>query len=102
MASRHTPTSAVSVKASRSTSSALRGDRAASEVATRTAIVDVVETLSARDPPSRAYTAIGAMHVYSPISTGSPAMVAYAIACGITTVPAARPARTSRRHHDGW
>ena len=29
-------------------------------------------------------------------------MVAYAIACGITTVPAARPASTSRRHHDGW
>ena len=63
IASRHTPTRAVSVKASRSRSSALRGDRAASEVATRTAMVDVVETLSARDPPSRAYTAIGAMHV---------------------------------------
>jgi hypothetical protein len=29
-------------------------------------------------------------------------MVAYAIACGITTVPAARPASTSKRHHDGW
>ena len=41
----------------------MRGESPASEVATRTAIVDVVETLSARDPPSKAYTAIGAMHV---------------------------------------
>ena len=40
------------------------------------AIVDVVDTLIAREPPSSAYTTIGTMHVYRPTSTGRFAMVA--------------------------
>ena len=42
----------------------------------RLATVDVVLTDSVRDPPSRAYTAIGTMHVYSPTSGGRSAIVA--------------------------
>ena len=61
----------------------------------RTAIVDVVLTERVRDPPSSAYTAIGTMHVYRPTCTGRLAIEAYAIACGMTTAPAASPATTS-------
>ena len=41
-----------------------------------TAIVEVVDTDRARDPPSRAYTAIGTMQWYSPTSVGRLAMAA--------------------------
>ena len=71
------PTSNVSVARSRAGSSLPAATPAASSVdPVRTAIVDVVETDSVRDPPSSAYTAIGTMHVYSPTSRGSSAMVA--------------------------
>ena len=63
------------------------------------ATVDVVLTDSVRDPPSSAYTAIGTMHVYSPTSTGRSAIVAYAIACGMTTAPAASPPTMSFDSH---
>jgi hypothetical protein len=39
------------------------------------------------------------MQVYSPTWTGRFAIVAYAMACGITTAPAERPATTSRTIH---
>ena len=55
------------------------------------ATVEVVLTDRVRDPPSSAYTAIGTMHVYSPTSAGRSATVAYAIAWGTTTAPAASP-----------
>jgi hypothetical protein len=41
-----------------------------------TATVEVVLTETVREPPSRAYTTIGTMHVYSPTCTGRSAMVA--------------------------
>ena len=47
-----------------------------SVVAVSVAIVDVVETLMAREPPSMAYTSIGTMHVYRPTWTGRFAIVA--------------------------
>ena len=54
MARRLSPTRKVSVNASRMSSSASRGVRSARVVATRTAMVEVVETLRVREPPSSA------------------------------------------------
>lgn len=54
----------------------------------------MVLTERVREPPSSAYTAIGTMQVYSPTSAGRPATVAYAIAWGMTTAPAASPPTT--------
>ncbi len=67
-------------------------------VATRIAIVLVVETLSTRELPSRAYAAMGTTAVHRPACTGSPAMVAWAMAIGTTTAPAVRPASASARN----
>ena len=66
MPSRQTPTRNVSVNAAPSMASGsavVSSGSPAMVLATRTAIVEVVETLSARAPPSTAYTIIGAMQV---------------------------------------
>ena len=61
---RITPTSSVSMARSRAGSLLSAATLAASSVEpVRTATVDVVLTDSVRDPPSRAYTTIGTMHV---------------------------------------
>ncbi len=45
---------------------------------------------------------MGTMHVYKPTCTGRSATVAYAIAWGITTAPAASPATMSLESHSRW
>jgi hypothetical protein len=90
--SRITPTSRVRVARARNGSSLPAATPAASRVEpVRMATVEVVLTDRVRDPPSNGYTAIGTMQVYSPTSAGRSARVAYAIACGMTTAPAASP-----------
>jgi hypothetical protein len=64
------------------------------------AIEEVTLTLSGRDVPAKAYAAIGTEAAYRPISTGKPAIAAYAIACGLTTAAVVRPAIRSGRNHD--
>jgi galactokinase len=98
----NTPTTKASVAAAttRSSRSPL-GATLASSDAVSIAIVDVALTLSGRDVPSTAYTSIGTRAVYRPTSTGRPAMEAYAMAWGMTTAAAVRPAiRSSRSHPD--
>jgi hypothetical protein len=65
-------------------------------------IVEVLLTLKGRDVPSRAYITIGAKHTYSPTWTGNPAILAYAMACGITTAAAINPANKSNRNQLLW
>jgi hypothetical protein len=87
--SRITPTSRVRVARARDGSSLPAATPAASRVEpVRMATVEVVLTDRVRDPPSNGYTA---MQVYSPTCAGRSARVAYAIACGMTTAPAASP-----------
>ena len=45
---------------------------------------------------------MGTSAVYSPTCTGSPAIVAYAMAFGMTTAAAVRPAIKSGRNHTRW
>ena len=76
-ATRITPTSSVSVARSRAGSSPDAATPADSSVEpVSTATVEVVLTDSVRDPPSRTYTTIGTMHVYSPTWAGRSAIVA--------------------------
>ena len=76
-ARRITPTSSVSVARSRAGSSPEAATPADSSVdPVSTATVEVVLTDSVRDPPSRTYTTIGTMHVYSPTWAGRSAIVA--------------------------
>ena len=76
-ASRITPTSSVSIARSPTGSVPSAATPAASSVEpVSRATVDVVLTDNVREPPSRAYTTIGTMHVYSPTSTGRSAIVA--------------------------
>ena len=72
-----TPTSNVSIARSPTGSVPSAATPAAIRVdPVSNATVDVVLTDSVREPPSRAYTTIGTMHVYKPTSTGRSAMVA--------------------------
>ena len=98
--SRITPTSSVNIASSPNGSAAPAATPAASRLdAVSVATVDVVLIDSVRDPPSSTYTSIGTMHVYRPTSTGSSAIVAYAIAWGTTTAPAASPPTKSLASH---
>ena len=93
------PTSSVRVATARAGSSAPAATPAARRLeAVRMAIVEVVDTDSAGPAEQRVH---GHRHHarYRPTSVGRLAMVAYAIAWGITTAPAATPPTTSLDSH---
>lgn len=77
-------------------------DAAATAAAVRADSVEVVLTDSGREVPARAYTSVGTVATYRPTWTGSPAMVAYAMAWGMTTAAVVRPATMSPRSHAPW
>jgi hypothetical protein len=57
-------------------------DAVATAAAVRADSVEVVLTDSGREVPARAYTSVGTVATYRSTWTGSPAMVAYAMAWG--------------------
>ena len=94
-ASSSTPVSIASVVAASIARSASPPATVPTAAPVSAASVDVVETDSARELPTSAYANIGTSAVQSPTSTGSPAIVAYAIAWGMTTAAVVTPATAS-------
>ena len=69
-------------------------------MAAETADVAVVAlTTSCREVPAKAYAAIAPGAAISPASGGSPAICAFATACGVTTLQITTPAIRSGRSH---
>ncbi len=91
-----TSASAAESAAKRAASPSASGPTAAAE----SALVAVVAlTTSDREDPSRAYASSAPGAAISPASGGSPAICAYAIACGVTTPQTITPATRSAPSH---